>query len=210
MAVSSVSPVAARGATVHLAGTVCLYSGLLGAASGIFLAVVPGQVATDRYSYPLESGGFAAIQVFFFVQHLGLLLGLVGLYRAQVTGPARTGRWGLRVATAGMALLAFMEMAAITALNADYPTSRTDVLDIGYGVASFTIGAGLVVAGVAVVRTRIWRGWQRPLLLVTGIYVFVPMIPALAGPFVAARLAITGWMLLFAALGWALMQVDEA
>jgi hypothetical protein len=43
-------------------------------------------------------------------------------------------------------------------------------------------------------------------VLVTGVYVFVPLTPALLGPFVLARLAITGWMLLFAALGWVLLR----
>lgn len=32
------------------------------------------------------------------------------------------------------------------------------------------------------------------------------MTPALFGPFVFARLAITAWMLLFALLGWVLMR----
>ncbi len=35
------------------------------------------------------------------------------------------------------------------------------------------------------------------------------MIPALMGPFLAARLAITGWMLVFAALGYALWRSEE-
>ena len=46
-------------------------------------------------------------------------------------------------------------------------------------------------------------------MLVAGIFVLVPMMPALMGPFVLARLAITGWMLLFAALGYALWKADE-
>jgi hypothetical protein len=42
--------------------------------------------------------------------------------------------------------------------------------------------------------------------MATGAYVFAPMGPALVGPFVLARLAIGGWMLLFAALGWVLVR----
>ena len=40
--------------------------------------------------------------------------------------------------------------------------------------------------------------------LALGVWVFVPMTPAIMAGFMPARLAITGWMLLFAALGWAL------
>ncbi len=47
------------------------------------------------------------------------------------------------------------------------------------------------------------------MVLVAGVFVFVPMMPALMGPFVLARLAITAWMLLFAALGYALWKVGE-
>jgi hypothetical protein len=42
------------------------------------------------------------------------------------------------------------------------------------------------------------------------IFVFVPMMPALVGPFILARLAITVWILLFAALGYALWRADRA
>ncbi|HEX2185483.1 MAG TPA: hypothetical protein VHN78_08250 [Chloroflexota bacterium] len=47
------------------------------------------------------------------------------------------------------------------------------------------------------------------MVLAAGIYVFVPMTPALMGPFLLTRLAITIWMLLFAALGYALWKADE-
>ena len=57
-------------------------------------------------------------------------------------------------------------------------------------------------------RVRIWQGWSRFVPLGLGVWVFVPMLPALAGPFVAARLAITGWMRLFALLGWRLAAED--
>lgn len=38
-----------------------------------------------------------------------------------------------------------------------------------------------------------------------GVWVFVPMTPAIALSFLGARLAISGWMLLFAVLGLALV-----
>ena len=100
-------------------------------------------------------------------------------------------------AVAGWVFLAAVELAAISAANAAYPSPRTDLLDGLYGVSSVLIGIGITLAGVAVLRARRWTGWRRALVLVTGVWVFVPMTPALLGPFVLARLAITGWMLLF-------------
>lgn len=194
---------------VRRAGGICMAAGVLGAASGIFLAVYPGQVSEDMFSYPLTPGGFTAIQIWFFVQHLGLLAGIAALPSAQTMTQGRSARWGTGLAAAGMALLAITELLAITARNSTYPGDGTDLLDGLYGVSSLAVGAGLILAGLAVRRRGRWSGWRQLVVLATGIFVFVPMIPALMGPFVLARLAITLWMLLFAALGYALWKADE-
>lgn len=182
-------------------GQLCLWAGVLGAASGIFLAVVPASVDDDRYSYPLTTAGFVVVQLWFAAQHLGLAAGLVGLGRSRIAGARRVGP---AVALAGMLLLTLIELLAVSAARSTYPGPRTDLLDGLYGISTIAVGVGLVAAGVAVARARGWRGWRRWLPLALGLYVFVPMFPAMFGGFVAARLAITGWMLLFAALGWAL------
>ena len=194
---------------VRQAGLACLAAGLLGAASGVLLAVWPAQVADDRYSYPLTAGVFAAVQVWFFVQHLGLLAGIAALAPAGVMAPGRASRWGVLLAVLGMALLAVTELLAISARDTTYPGPGTGVLDALYGVSSIAVGVGLVLAGLAVRRRGAWTGWRRDVVLVSGVFVFVPMMPALVGPFVLARLAITVWMLLFAAIGYALWQVGR-
>lgn len=194
---------------VSRAGAVCLAAGVLGAGSGIFLAVYPAQVPEEMFSYPLTAGGFAVIQIWFFVQHLGLLAGIAALARAAVMARGRSARWGSGLAVSGMALLAVTELIAITARNSTYPGEDTGLLDVLYGVSSAAVGAGLILAGIAVRRRGRWTGWRGLVVLVTGIFVFVPMMPALMGPFILARLAITLWMLLFAALGYALWKADD-
>ena len=196
-------------AWVSRAGAVCLAAGILGAVSGVFLAGYPAQVSKDMFSYPLTAGGFTAIQIWFFVQHLGLLAGLAALARAAVMAQGRSARWGSGLAVSGMALLAVTELIAITARNSTYPGDGTGLLDVLYGVSSVAVGVGLIFAGIAVRRRGLWTGWRGVVVLVAGIFVFVPMMPALMGPFVLARLAITGWTLLFAALGYALWKADE-
>lgn len=187
----------------RLTGLLCLSAGFLGAVSGIFLAVVPPAVDSDRYSYPLTATAFALIQGWFFVQHLGLIAGLEGLRRAGAVGAHRLG---ILAANGGMAMLAMIELLAISAATSTYSGPRTDLLGAGYGIASTVIGIGLIVAGLAVPRVQVWTGWRRWLLLIMGVYVFVPMFPAMFGGFVAARLAITGWMLLFVLLGWVMVR----
>jgi hypothetical protein len=194
---------------VSRAGALCVAAGTLGAASGIFLAVYPAQVSEDMFSYPLTAGGFTVIQVWFFVQHLGLLAGIAALARAAVMAPGRRGRWGTGLAVSGMALLAVTELIAITARDSTYPGEDTGLLDVFYGASSVAVGVGLILAGIAVRNGGRWTGWRGLVVLVTGIFVFVPMMPALMGPFILARVAITVWMLLFAALGYALWKADS-
>jgi hypothetical protein len=191
---------------VRLAGWLCLLAGALGVASGLVLLVVPESVPDERFSYPLETGPFIAIQAWFAVQHLGLLAGQVGLWRAGAMG---RGRWALAghfVALAGMALLTATELIAISAAESLYPSGRTDVLDALYGVSTTAVGAGLVVAGVVGARRGAYTGWRRWITLALGVYVWVPMFPALIAGFVAARIGISGWMLLYTLAGWALLR----
>ena len=190
-------------------GRVCVATGLVGAAAAIFLVLVEPAVDDGRYSYPLSPGGFTAIQVFFFVHHLGLLAGLYGLWRSGAAGTSRLGRWGTAGSMAGMALLTVAELAAISAAKSAYPSPRTDMLDGLYGIASMLIGATLIMAGVGVIRAGLWSDWRRYVPLMLGVYVFVPMTPAIFGPFVLARLAIGGWMLGFALLGWAVAKTGR-
>ena len=190
-------------------GWICLAAGLVGMAAAVFLILVDPAVSEDRYSYPLTPGGFAAIQVFFFVHHFGLLAGLYGLWRSGAVGASRLGRWGSWGAIAGMGLLTVTELVAIAGADSAWPSARTDMIDRLYGVSSVLLGVTLVMAGIAVLRAGQWQGWRRLLPLLLGVYVFVPMTPALFGSFVLARLVIGGWMLGFALLGWALVTAQQ-
>lgn len=190
-------------------GRSCIATGVIGAAAALFLIVVDPVVSETRYSYPLSTSGFVAIQLFFFVHHIGLIAGLYGLWRSGAVGTSRLGRAGAVGAMAGMTLLTVAELVAISGADSAYPSPRTDGIDALYGIASMTIGVTLVMAGIAVVRAKLWDDWRRHVPLVLGVYVFVPMTPAMVGPFVAARLAIGGWMVGFAVLGWALTTTAD-
>lgn len=187
-------------------GLITIWAGMLGAASGIFLAAVSPAVPEGRFSYPLAAGGFIAIQLWFVIQHIGLLIGIRALARFDIGGTSRLTRIGHWLAGGGMLGLAIMELVAITAVDAAYPSPQTGPLDAGYGLTSTAIGVGLVLVGIGVLREHRWQGWQRWIPLVLGVWVFVPMFPALMGPFLLARLAISAWMVLFAVLGLALVR----
>lgn len=183
-------------------------AGATGAATAVFLAVVPAAVNDDRFSYPLTTAGFAVIQVFFFVHHLALAWGLYAVWQRGYGGAGAWAWLAGALSVIAMTLLAVQELVVISAADAAYPSAQTDVVEGIYGVLSMLNGVALIGLGVAVAVARRWHGWRRWTVLALGIYVFVPMTPAIFGPFVVARLAIGGWMLLFAALGWALLRPD--
>lgn len=67
----------------------------------------------------------------------------------------------------------------MTLADSPDPAPSTDVLDTAFGVASVLIGVGLCLAGIAVVRARVWTGWHRFITLACGVAVFVMVIPGI-------------------------------
>ena len=186
-------------------GTGCLVLGLLGALSGVLLIGVSPEVADTHYSYPFAAGTFIAIQAWFAVQHLGLLAGQWGLRGSGAAGEGRHVRWAHWAGLVGMALLGVTEVLAIAAAEDLYPSPLTNVLDGLYGVSCIAVGVGMTVVGVGVVQRGHWTSWRRWVPLAIGVWVFVPMTPSIVVGYLPARLTITIWMLLYAALGWALV-----
>lgn len=159
-------------------------------------------------SYPYSPGGFLVAESAFLANHVLLLVGLVGLARSGAPGTSRTGRTGSWIAITGMGLLSVCEAWAMTFVNSAWPTAQTDLLDIAYGVSTIAIGIGLLIVGGAVMRSRIWHGWPRYVPMSCGVAVFVIVLPGVFGPMLLGRLVLTAWMLLFAALGLALMRTS--
>ena len=173
-------------------GWALVLAALTGAAAGVFLAFVPAAVADDRFSFPLTPGGFTAIQVFFFVHHLAIAWGLLAVWPAGYQGRGWLAVVGAVGAVGSMALLAVQELVAISVANAAYPSPETGTVESVYGVLSMLIGVALIVFGIAAARARRWSGWQRWVVLVLGIFVIVPLTPAIFGPFVVASLTSPG------------------
>ena len=186
---------------VRTAGLLCLAGAVIGVISGLVTAFIPPSVSSDWYSYPYTPTGFRVAELVFILTHVLLLVGILGLGRSGAAGGGLLGHVGPWISVLGMATLTVCEVGAMALATSPYPTPSTDFMDMAYGVASILIGVGLVLAGGAVVRVREWDGWHRFIVLICGVAVFVIVIPGVFGPFLAGRLAITVWMLVFAALG---------
>lgn len=196
--------------TIRRAGAWCLAGGLVGIAQAALLLAWPGQVDSDRFSYPFTSGGFVLAQATFALQHVPLLIGVAALLTVPAVRASRTARIAVVVAAVGLALLTILEVVAMTAHDVGLHSSRGTLIDNLYAVPMLLMGVGLLVAGVTAVRSQAaWTGatWLPWVILSLGVYVFVPLAPAVGGSFVAGRLGIGGWMALYAALGYGLTRL---
>lgn len=186
----------ARSATVvRVVGAVGAIAGLAGAAHAALLVAWPADVAEDSYSYPLDAGTFAASQTVLAARDLALTALLYALCQAPVSR-TRLARLGFAISAAAMLALTGLEVMSVVV---------GDAADLGawYGFASFGVGIGLVVAGASATRSSLESRWLHRLPLTIGLYVFAVLTPGILAGFVPGQLALGGWMLLFAQLGWA-------
>lgn len=182
-------------------GWALVVAGVLGAAAAAFLMVVPPAVTEDRFSFPLTASGYVVIQVSFFLHHLLVVWGLWAFWRAGLAGRGVLAAIGGIAASATMAALSVQELITAGAAEATYPSPQTDAIEGVYGVITLAAGAALVVLGIASLRARVLPGAGRFVMLILGVFVFVPLTPGIFGPFLVARLVIGVWLLLFAWLG---------
>ena len=192
---------------VRWAGVACVWGGGIGALASAALAFVAPAVEPGVYNYPLDSSVFVAVQVTFFLIYLVLAFGLMGVWWARVVPPSTFGSSGALAAAGSLVLLALVHLVSIAATGFVESAPFVDILDASFGVVTAASGLSLVLGGIAIVRGLAWTGWGAYLPLILGIYVFAPLIPALLGPTILARLAIAVWCLLFVGLGVALQQL---
>lgn len=181
-------------------------AGLTGLAAAVFLLAVPPAVDATLYNYPLSRTAFAVVQTLFCLHHLVMAWALWAFWTAGLAGAGRFAAVGAWSAIGTLTFLGIWELVAISGSGLPYPSEQTGWLDAGYGIASLAVGVGLVLLGVAAVRAGILTGVERWSVLVTGIYVFVPMTPGIMAGFVIGRIVIGVWLLLFAGIGWAMLD----
>lgn len=182
-------------------GWAAVVAGLLGAGAAAFLLFVPAVVGVDRFSFPLTATGFAVIQVVFFVHHLLMVWALWAFWRAGLAGRGVLAAIGGITSVVTMLALSVQELIAIAAADSARPSPLTDVIESAYGILTLATGAALIVFGIAAVRARVLGGVGRWLVLVIGVWVIVPLTPAIFAGYELGRIAIGLWLLLFTWLG---------
>ena len=187
---------------VRLGGLVGFWGGVVGVVQAVVLGVallLADPAGASRYSNPVGPEWYTVAQVTFAAQHVALVVGVLAL--ATVVRESRTARGALLAAAVGLALLAVMELYAITAARAAVDDPQAQLVSSLYGIPTVVTGVALVLAGIAIARSGVLPGWRRWIVLATGAFVFVALIPALVGSDLLGRIGIGVWMLLFTALG---------
>ena len=135
------------------------------------------------------------------IANMLVLIGVIGLTRSGAAGEGRLATIG-----GGMAVLAsalFLPFELLVIVN----------LELGgmlLGLCALLQGLGLLLAGMAVLRAGRWQGWQRFTPLLSGLYTFLVLIPALAMSDGYNAWALVGWSASFMPLGLALYQQHVA
>lgn len=157
-------------------------------AVSIFAMAVPG--------YGLRGEPKIWYSVLLAVLHVGQVTAAVALARSGLAGTGRLARGGLALWITGA--VAYIAGELLYLVNV--PTS-----EIAFQIGSLASGIGLVLAGIAVLRTGEWPGPGRFLPLVLGVYVFVVLVPVLIATS-AGLLALGGWYVLWLLFGLALLS----
>jgi hypothetical protein len=138
------------------------------------------------------------------VIHLGELATLVALGLSGAAGTGLLGRLGIGVGVLGALLFAVAEVITLGAPG----TSETL-----FAIAPNLAGLGLILAGIAVLRTGLWTGWRRWVTLALGVYVFavlIPLVIATGGPPAYAAIAVLlVWQVLWVLIAVAVLVETE-
>ncbi|WP_181243154.1 hypothetical protein [Glaciihabitans tibetensis] len=176
----------------------------------IALAFAAPAVEPGVYNYPLEESTFVVVQAASAVIYLVMAYGLMGLWWSRVVPPSIFGSSGALAAAGSLVLLAIVHLVSIAAAGFVDTAPFVDILNASFGVVTAASGLSLVLGGIAIMRGRAWAGRGAYVPLIMGIYVFAPLIPALLGPIILARIAVAGWCVLFVVLGVALLKLARS
>jgi hypothetical protein len=182
-------------------GVLVIAVSVIAAVFALGMLVVAPAVAADVWSYPLAAVPYAIGQTFIGIHHFVLALGLFAAWRIGLAGSSRPAAVGGISSAVIMALFGVLEIVSGTAGNETGTSEFAGTLGGLYGVATILLAIASIVFGIAILRARAWTGFTRLTVLVTGIFLIVPLIPAQFGPLPFRMVALAVWSLLYLGLG---------
>jgi hypothetical protein len=107
------------------------------------------------------------------ISHLLTLVGVVGLARLGAAGRGRLAAVGLVGALLGLVVITLAEFVSVT--------NESSAVAF-YSSGTLLTALGLILAGIAMLRSGRWAGWQRFTPLACGLFLPLIVIPALSIP----------------------------
>jgi hypothetical protein len=151
--------------------------GLVGAAlttvTGLAVEVLvkPASDVSDKmWSYPWSSDAIVPVSIVYAAFHVLVFLGMLAVLDAM---GSRAGRIGAMLAAAGTLVLFLAEIASIPIADQRLDDTGPQIVGPVFGLGVALTAAGLLVAGVAVLRSDEWTGWRRYAPLGAGIWSFL-------------------------------------
>lgn len=187
--------------TSRTLGSAVIAVAVLAAVFALALLAVPPAVTRDVWSYPLAAMPFTIGQVFIALHHLVLAAGLLTVWRIGLAGSSRFAAFAAISSTVVMVFFGVLEVVAATAADEVGATELVGLIGGLYGGLTVLLAITSILFGVAIIRAGVWTGLTRFTILVTGIYLIVPMIPAQFDPLFFGRIALAIWSLLYIGLG---------
>jgi hypothetical protein len=181
--------------TVAVAGTAMAVGSGIGIAFGLGAAAFPTLV--DRHSpLPFNVSGGVMVAI-----HVVALLAIARLAAANVSGQGVFPRVAYGIALLGLALQVVAE--GLLRVNYDGGSAL-------FGIVSPLLGLGMILVGIAIIRGRVWTGWERFAPLLCGAYVFVVLAPAFAITRGPNFIALAGYSACYMLLGLAMRRHQAA
>lgn len=191
---------------VILASLLGVVGGAIGAVGATVTQFVSSSVSEDMTRFPFTSGVFVLTEMLWTVAHVLALVGIVGFQRSGLAGSSPMARAGLRIAMVGMALMIPLELGFVFATDSQVDDTLPATLSTLFGPAIILVALGMILAGVATLRSGRWDGWRHVVPLGCGAYTFV-FIPLVFTDL--ALLGIAGFFLVFLILSYAVFSHPE-
>lgn len=191
---------------IRSAGLWCIVGAVIATVGAIVTATIPSTVPVNNLSYPFSPPVFVATEILWTISHVLMFIGVLGIARSGAVGNSMVGRVGLWIASIGMAAVAVAELGFAFFPNATMDNPTVEFIDNAIGMATMVAAIGLVLAGIAVLRTRHWHGWHAFTPLLCGLFVFAVFLPVLITQPDLFLWGIAGWSACFIPLGFALYQ----
>ncbi|MCY4726428.1 hypothetical protein NYO98_09065 [Nocardioides sp. STR2] len=158
-------------------------------------------VSDEQLSYPWEGATAITTSLIWGITQVLIVVGLMAFARSGAA-PTTAGRVGGRLAVAGALLYVIAHALSLVAYDAPLDDPLAVAVLSSFGVGTLLTAVGLVIAGIATLRSGAWSGWRRYTPLVLGAWM-VAMMPLQLTP--ALPLAVGIYALAVMGLGLALI-----